>query len=82
MLVTKKNGHLQKLSRAKIYRGIRKSGAGIKDTDWVTKQVMRHVYDKISTRRIGELVSANMRKVDKNAATSFNRVFSRNWRNM
>lgn len=82
MLVTKKNGHLQKFSRAKIYRGIRKSGAGIKDADWVTKQVMKHVYDKISTRRIGELVSTNMRKVDRNAAVSFNRVFSRNWQNM
>jgi len=79
MHVTKKNGTLQKFSRTKLYRGIRKAGAGIKDADWVTKQVMKHVYDKISTRKIGEMVATNLRKVDKKTAASFKKVFSRNW---
>ena len=80
MQVTKRNGNLQKYSRKKIYRGIRKAGAGIKDAEWVTKQVSRHLYDKISTRKVGEMVVSNLRKVDKRSAESFNRVFSKNWR--
>lgn len=82
MLVTKKNGRLQKFSRTKLYRGIRRAGTGIKDADWVSKQVSKHLYDKISTRMIGEMVVANLRKVDKNSAASFNKVFGRNWKGM
>lgn len=80
MYVTKKNGHLQKFSKTKLYRGLRRAGTGIKDADWVTKQVNKHVYDKISTRMIGDMAVKNLRKVDKNAAASFNKIFSRNWR--
>ena len=80
MQVTKQNGNLQKFSRIKIYRGVRKAGAGIKDAEWVTKKVSKHLYDKISTRKIGEMVVSNLRKVDKKTAESFNKVFSRNWR--
>ncbi len=79
MQVTKKNGNLQKFSKVKLYRGIRKAGAGIKDAEWVTKKVSNHLYDKISTRKIGEMVVSNLRKVDKRSAEAFGKAFSKNW---
>lgn len=79
MHVTKRNGRLQKFSRGKVYRGIRKAGAGIKDAEWVTKKVLKGLYDKVSTRKVGEMVVSNLRKVDRKTAESFNKVFSRNW---
>lgn len=81
-MVTKKNGNLQQFSKAKMIRGMRKSGCGVKDAEWVANRVASKCYDKISTRKIGLMVVAHLRKEDPKAAVAFNRVFSRNWRGM
>jgi len=78
--VTKKNGGLQKFSKTKLIKGMRKSGCGIKDAEWVARKVVAKCYDKISTRKIGQMVVAHLRKEDPKAAVAFNKVFSRNWR--
>ena len=80
--VTKKSGYLEKFSKAKIIRGCRKSGASMKHAQWVANKVARKAYDKISTRRVGEMVAAHLRKVDRKAAVSFNKVFTRNWKGL
>lgn len=80
--VTKKNGNLQKFSKDKLIRGMRRAGCGVKDADYVAKRVTSKCYDKISTRKIGLMVASNLRKEDPKAAVSFSRFFSRNWRNM
>ena len=80
--VTKKNGYLQKFSKAKIIRGCRKSGTSMKHAQLIANRVARKAYDKISTRRIGEMVVANLRRVDRKAAIAFNKVFSRNWKGL
>jgi transcriptional regulator NrdR family protein len=82
MQVTKKSGNLQKFSKTKIYRSCRKAGTGVKDAQWVTKKVSKHLYDKISTRKIGEMVTSSLRKVDRHAADTFNRIFARNWKGL
>jgi len=82
MQVTKKSGNLQKFSRSKIYRSCRKAGTGVKDAQWVTKKVSMHLYDKISTRKVGEMVARNLRKVDRHSADTFNKIFSRNWKGL
>jgi transcriptional regulator NrdR family protein len=78
--VTKKNGNLEKFSKVKILKGLRKSGCGVKDAEWIMKKVSTKSYDKISTRKIGLMIVAHLRKEDPKAAVAFNRVFSRNWR--
>jgi transcriptional regulator NrdR family protein len=80
--VTKKNGALQKFSKAKISKGCKKAGASLKHATWVANKVARKAYDKISTRRIGEMVVSHLRKVDRDAAASFNKVFKRNWKGL
>ena len=82
MQVTKKSGNLQKFSRTKLYRSCRKAGTGVKDAQWVTKKVSAHLYDKISTRKIGEMVASNLRKVDRRAADTFSKNFARNWKGL
>jgi transcriptional regulator NrdR family protein len=81
-LVTKKNGDLQQFSKTKLIKGMRKCGCGVKDAEYVARKVASKCYDKISTRKIGLMVVAHLRKEDPKAAVAFNRVFSRNWRNM
>jgi transcriptional regulator NrdR family protein len=78
--VTKKNGNLEKFSKTKLIRGMRKSGCGVKDAEWVARKVAGKCYDKISTRKIGLMVVAHLRKEDPKAAVGFNKVFCRNWR--
>jgi len=80
--VTKKNGDLQKFSHVKILKGLQKSGCGVKDAEWIMKKVASKCYDKISTRKIGLMIVAYLRKEDPKAAVSFNKAFSRNWRYM
>jgi len=80
--VTKKSGSLEKFSKAKIIRGIRKSKSSMKHAEWVARRIAAKSYDKISTRKIGQMVVANLRKVDRKAATSFGKVFDRNWRGL
>ncbi len=80
--VTKKNGDLQRFSKVKLIKGMRKSGCGVKDAEYVARKVSSKCYDKISTRKIGMMVVAHLRKEDSKAAVAFNRTFSRNWRGM
>ena len=80
--VTKKNGDLEKFSKAKIVRGCRKAGASMKYAEWIASKVAKKAYDKISTRRIGEMVVVHLRKIDRKAAISFNKFFTRNWKGL
>lgn len=80
--VTKKNGDLQKFSKTKLLKGMRRAGCGIKDAEYVARKVSSKCYDKISTRKIGLMVVAHLRKEDPKAAVAFDRWFSRNWRGM
>jgi hypothetical protein len=80
--VTKKNGDLEKFSKTKLIQGMRKSGCGVKDAEWITKKVSAKCYDKISTRKIGLMVVAFLRKEDPKAAVAFNKFFTKNWRHL
>lgn len=60
--VTKKNGNLQAFSKTKLIKGMRKSGCGVKDAEYVARKVSSKCYDKISTRKIGLMVVAHLRK--------------------
>jgi transcriptional regulator NrdR family protein len=80
--VTKKNGDLEKFSKVKLIKGMKKSGCGVKDAEWIVKKVSAKCYDKISTRKIGLMVIAFLRKEDPKAAVAFNKVFTKNWRHL
>ena len=77
--VVKRKGRYQKFSRAKIERGIIRSGAERKLARTVTSEVAKKCFDGISTRRVGDMVVERLRKRDRTVAAAFNRHFRRRW---
>jgi len=80
MFVKKRNGALQRFSKQKIIKGCRRAGAKAKDAKRVANIVAKKVYDRISTKKIGTMVVANLKKFDKKAALSFERFFKKKWK--
>lgn len=80
MLVKKRSGILQRFSKQKIVKGCKRAGAKAKDAKRVADIVAKKVYDRISTKKIGTMVIASLKKFDKKAALSFEKFFKKKWK--
>jgi len=78
MYVRKRRGKLQKFSKQKIIRSCRKAGAKLEVAKKVAEEVMKDV--AISTEKIGKAVIRSLKKLDKEAAKTFEQVFKKKWK--
>lgn len=80
MNIVKRKGKKQRFSKAKIVKGCMKAGATKTTCTKVASRVSKKVVEGLSSRRVGELTIIELRKVDKKAATSYNKYFSKRWK--
>jgi len=75
MNVTKKDGSTQEFDKNKICESCKKAGASEDVANKVADAVASRVEDGMSTRRIGEMVVEELKKLDENAGRSFEEYF-------
>lgn len=75
MFVTKKSGELGIFQLEKIVSGCEKAGASALVAKRVADVVSKNVKERMSTKEIGQLVILELRKVDKKAASNFEKYF-------
>lgn len=75
MEVVKKDGSRQAFDKSKIARGCKKSGASDEVANKVAEAVSKKAKDGMSTQKIGELVIAELKKLDKKVAQDFEDYF-------
>ena len=75
MDVVKKDGSMEAFDKNKIARGCKKSGASDVVAKKVALAVSKKAMDGISTIEIGEMVIAELKKLDKKAAVAFEKYF-------
>lgn len=75
MDVIKKDGSMEPFDRNKIANGCKKSGASGAVAKKVAAAVSAKAKDGISTIEIGEMVIAELKKLDKKSASEFEKYF-------
>lgn len=75
MNVIKKDGSSEAFDKNKIASGCKKAGASDAVAMEVANIVSKKVNDGISTMEIGEMVIAELRKLDNKAASEFENYF-------
>ncbi len=75
MNVVKKDGSMQAFDKNKIARGCKKSGASDAVAKKVANAVSNMAEDGISTIEIGEMVIAELKKLDKKSASEYEKYF-------
>ena len=75
MNVIKKDGSMEAFDKNKIARGCKKSGASDVVAKKVANAVSNKAEDGISTIEIGEMVIAELKKLDKKSASEYEKYF-------
>lgn len=75
MNVMKKNGTLEAFDKSKIMAGCMRAGASEAVANKVADAVAEKVKDGIKTSKIGEMVIAELKKMDKKTASEFEIFF-------
>ncbi len=75
MNVVKKDGSSETFDKNKIANGCKKSGASDEVAKKVANAVSKKAKDGMSTIEIGEIVIAELHKLDRKAASSFEEYF-------
>lgn len=75
MDVVKKDGSMEAFDKNKIAKGCEKSGASADVAKKVATAVSNMAEDGISTIEIGEMVIAELKKLDKKSASEYEKYF-------
>lgn len=75
MNVVKKDGSMEPFDKSKIASGCRKSGASEVVAKKVANAVAKKVEDGTSTTEIGEMVIAELKKLDRKSGAAFEEYF-------
>jgi len=75
MKVVKKNGSIEAFDKSKIAAGCMRAGASESVASKVADAVAKNVKDGTRTSKIGEMVIAELKKLDKKAAAEFEIFF-------
>lgn len=75
MDVVKKDGSMEAFDKSKIAKGCEKSGASDAVAKKVAAAVAKKAKDGISTIEIGEMVIAELKKLDRKSAVEFEKYF-------
>ncbi len=75
MNVVKKDGSSEAFDKSKIARGCEKAGASAGVAKKVADAVSRKAKDGINTIEIGEMVTAELKKLDAKSGNAFEKYF-------
>lgn len=76
MNVVKKNGSTEAFDKSKIAAGCRRAGASDEVANKVADAVAKKMKDGMKTSKIGEMVIAELKKLDKKTAAEFEMFFN------